>query len=102
MLTEMNQLDDPAGSGLVDCIREIHTAIEGAKYLSRAACVDWLLDLLNSAGRTSVKEMIRDQLVIFSSGNLTTAEMFVTALDLIELAVEVDSAFDPLDLDESV
>lgn len=72
---------------------------EREKYLSKAVCVDVLLDCLNVAVRPPVQKAILGRLPEFSHGNLTTADDFSAVLDEIHLALQVDAAFDDYDLE---
>ncbi len=66
--------------------------------LSQAHCVDVLLDCMNAAVRVTVKEVVADVLTRIAHVNLVTAEEFRDMLDLVQMALAVDAAFDHLDL----
>ena len=100
MLIKKELPGDRDSKGVVPRAQEIRAAIDGTSYLSRAECVDWLLDLLNSADRSSVQRVIRHYLVIFSHGNLTPSSTFIAALEEIELAFEVDAVFDHFEFED--
>ena len=68
--------------------------INGNQYVPVADCVDWLLDCHNAAERPVVRDVVVTLLPKFSNGNLRTTDEFNEALDQIELALAVDSAFE--------
>lgn len=68
--------------------------INGSEYVPVADCVDWLLDCHNAAERPVVRDIVVTLLPKFSNGNLRSTDEFQEALDQIELALAVDSAFE--------
>jgi len=68
--------------------------INGNQFVPVADCVDWLLDCHNAAERPVVRDLVVTLLPKFSNGNLRTTNEFSEALDQIELALAVDSAFE--------
>ena len=86
---------DPIATTIASARADIH----GAEYVPVADCVDWLLDCLNVAARPDVKDVIIRILPDFTSGNLRQRSDFEQALNEVELALEVDAAFDSFGLD---
>lgn len=66
--------------------------------LDRDRCVDWLLDCLNAARRPTVRAIICNMLAAVAGANTVTGADFQLALDEVDLALQVDAAFDHLDL----
>ncbi len=94
------QKDPTTVAGLVASARARLLDIEdGGKYLEKSLCTDVLLDCLNVAVRPPVQKVILGRLPEFSHGNLTRAEDFAVVLDEIQLALQVDAAFDDFDLE---
>ncbi len=77
---------------------EARLATVGHQILGQARCVDWLLDCLNAARRPGVRDAICGALAAIADARALTATDFRKSLDDIQLAVEVDTAFDHLDL----
>lgn len=84
----------PVGRNLVAA----RSAIAGEQILGQARCVDWLLDCLNAARRPGVRSAICEAIESIAHARALTASDFRLALDGIQLALEVDTAFDHLDL----
>lgn len=94
------QQDPTTVAGLVASARARLLDADGqGEYLAKALCTDVLLDCLNVAVRPPVQKVILERLPEFSHGNLTTAEDFGVVLDEIQLALQVDAAFDDCDLE---
>lgn len=79
---------------IIATIAAARAEIDGNEYVPVADCVDWLLDCHNAAERPVVKDVVITLLPKFSNGNLRTADDITEALDQIELALSVDSAFE--------
>ena len=79
---------------IIATISAARAEISGTEFVPVADCVDWLLDCHNAAERPVVKDLVTTLLPRFSNGNLRTTDEFAQALDQIELALAVDSAFD--------
>ena len=79
---------------IIATIAAARAEIDGNEYVPVADCVDWLLDCHNAAERPVVKDVVITLLPRFSNGNLRTADDITEALDQIELALSVDSAFE--------
>ena len=89
--------DPTTVAGLVASAR--HRLLNDDKqYLEKTVCTDVLLDCLNVAVRPPVQQVILGRLPEFSHGNLATAEDFSAVLDEIQLALQVDAAFDDYDV----
>ncbi len=89
----------PTSDRIANTIASARAEINGAQYVPVSDCVDWLLDCLNVAERPDVKDVIIRILPDFSNGNIRKTRDFEQALDEVELALQVDEAFDSLDLD---
>lgn len=68
--------------------------IDGEDYVAVSDCVDTLLDCFNAAVRPDVKDIVQQILPSFSVGNVRKASDFSAALDEIQVALQVDAAFD--------
>ena len=79
---------------IIATIAAARAEINGNEYVPVSDCVDWLLDCHNAAERPIVKDVVVTLLPKFSNGNLRTADDITGALDQIELALSVDSAFE--------
>ena len=79
---------------IIATIAAARAEINGNEYVPVSDCVDWLLDCHNAAERPIVKDVVVTLLPKFSNGNLRTADDIAGALDQIELALSVDSAFE--------
>ena len=79
-------------------VESARAAIAGEQILGQARCIDWLLDCLNAARRPGVRSVICEAIASISQVRALTAQEFRLALDAIQLAFEVDTAFDHLDL----
>lgn len=77
------------------------TAIAGEQILGQSRCIDWLLDCLNAARRPGVRAAICEAIDSIADVRALTAKDFRHTLDHIQLALEVDTAFDHLDLSSS-
>lgn len=75
--------------------------INGEDFVAVADCVDTLLDCFNAAVRPDVKDVVQNLLPEFTTGNVRKAADFKAALDEIQLALQVDAAFDEVDVAES-
>ena len=73
-------------------------AADGHQILGQGRCIDWLLDCLNAARRPGVRTAICEAIASISSVRALTAVDFRRSLDDIQLALEVDTAFDHFDL----
>ncbi len=81
-------------------IEQARDRIDGEDYVPVADCVDTLLDCFNAAVRPDVKDVVQHILPAFSNGNVRKAEDFSAALDEIQVALQVDAAFDEVDLED--
>jgi hypothetical protein len=79
---------------ITETLTAARAKIYGNQYVPVADCVDWLLDCHNAAERPVVRDVVITLLPKFSNGNLRTTDEFSEALDQIELALTVDSAFE--------
>lgn len=68
--------------------------LDGEAFVPVAECVDTLLDCFNAAVRPDVKLVVEKILPDFSIGNTRKASDFAAALDEIQVALQVDAAFD--------
>lgn len=87
---------DPAP--VSDYLDKARLAAEGHQILGQARCIDWLLDCLNAARRPGVRTAICEAIASICEVRALTAVDFRRSLDNIQLALEVDTAFDHLDL----
>lgn len=95
MSAETSSQVSPTVAGCVAAARS-HSSNEA--YLAQADCIDWLLDCWNAAVRPAVKAVVAELLSEFRHVNLVTAADFTRALDHVQLALQVDAAFDHLEL----
>jgi hypothetical protein len=84
---------------VVRAVAAARSATGTQEYLAQTRCVDWLLDCFNAAVRPTVRSTVEDALRDIVHVNLVRGVDFQASLDLIELAADVDTAFDHLDLD---
>ncbi len=94
----MAMFTPPATSTVAGCVADARSSSAGDAYLSQTHCVDWLLDCYNAAVRPSVRAVLLEKLSEFSHVNLLTAADFFGALDQVQLALQVDAAFDHLEV----
>lgn len=80
------------------CVAEARTKTGSGAYLAQVDCIDWLLDCWNAAVRPAVRAVVEELLSEFRHVNLVTADDFARALDHVQLALQVDAAFDHLEL----
>jgi hypothetical protein len=80
-------------------IADARAATVGVPFLPQGTTVDVLLDCLNAAVRPSVKRVILDSLADFGHRNMSPTGEFIECLDRIQVALQVDAAFDDLALD---
>ncbi len=73
--------------------------IDGEDYVPVADCLDTLLDCFNAAVRPDVKDVVKTILPSFSVGNVRKVSDFSAALDEIQVALQVDAAFDEVVVD---
>jgi hypothetical protein len=97
----MSTTDQPTPAPVTRSIATARAAIAGEQILGQSRCVDWLLDCLNAARRPGVRTVICEAIASMSEVRALTAADFRVALDSIQLAVQVDAAFDHLDLAQS-
>lgn len=69
------------------------------QYIARGVATDWLLDLLNAALRPPVRRVVLSALADFSHRNMAPAPEFFGALDRIQIALQVDAAYDEVELE---
>ena len=60
--------------------------------------MDWLLDCFNASVRPSVRGVVGEMLTRIAFVNLVTARDFAEMLDHVQLALQVDAAFDHLEI----
>ncbi len=94
----MSTFTAPSAPTVAGCIREAREVAGQQAYLSQSACVDVLLDCLQASVRRSVRAIIEHQLQILISRGLVTAAEFNDMLDHVQLALQVDAAFDHLEI----
>lgn len=98
----MTTFEAPQIPTVASCVAEARARIErghaGEAHLSQGPCVDWLLDCLNASVRTSVRAVIAERLSEIAHVNLVTRHWFVETLDHIQLGLQVDAAFDHLEV----
>lgn len=98
----MTTFATPQVPTVASCVAEARARIEigdpGETHLSQGPCVDWLLDCLNASVRTSVRAVISERLSEIAHVNLVTRRWFLETLDHIQLGLQVDAAFDHLDV----
>jgi hypothetical protein len=94
----MTMFTPPATSTVAGCVADARSSAGDDAYLSQTHCVDWLLDCYNAAVRPSVRAVLVEKLTEFSHVNLLTATEFTGALDHVQLALQVDAAFDHLEI----
>ncbi len=94
----MTLFTPPDAPTVASCVADARSASAGSDYLSQAHCVDWLLDCFNAAVRPSVRHVVAEMLGDISAVTLVPAPVFDDMLDLVQLALQVDAAFDHLEL----
>lgn len=94
----MTMFTPPAISTVASCLADARSSTAADAYLSQTHCVDWLLDCYNAAVRPTVRAVLVEKLSEFSHVNLLTASAFLEALDHVQLALQVDAAFDHLEV----
>ncbi len=94
----MTLFTPPDAPTVAGCVVDARTASAGSDYLSQAHCVDWLLDCYNAAVRSSVRHVVTEMLSDISGVTLVPAPAFADMLDQVQLALQVDAAFDHLEL----
>ena len=80
------------------CVADARSSLPVEGYVSQKHCVDWLLDCYNAAVRPSVRAIVAEKLAEISHVRLVAAEAFAQALDHVQLALQVDAAFDHLEV----
>ncbi len=88
----------PHMTTVAGCVAEARAHIVDHAYLSQGRCVDWLLDCLNAAVRSSVRTVVTEKLDTIRGVTLVAGPAFADMLDEIHLALQVDAAFDHLEL----
>jgi hypothetical protein len=96
----MSTTDQPTPAPVTRYVAKARAATAGDQILGQSRCVDWLLDCLNAARRPGVRAVICEAIASISQARALTANDFRKALDDIQLAVQVDTAFDHLDLNK--
>ncbi len=94
----MTMFTPPATSAVAGCLADARSSAASDAYISQAHCIDWLLDCYNAAVRRPVRAVLVEKLQEFGHVNLVTAAEFFCALDLVQLALQVDAAFDHLEI----
>lgn len=77
-------------------VADARTKTSNEAYLAQADCIDWLLDCWNAAVRPAVRSVVGEILAEFRHVSLVTSRDFDRALDHIQMALQVDAAFDHL------
>lgn len=95
-MTVANPLPTNSHPTVAATIATARDRIEGEDYVPVAECVDTLLDCFNAAVRPDVKSVVQEILPSFSVGNVRRASDFSAALDEIQVALQVDAAFDEI------
>lgn len=94
----MTLFTPPAAPTVASCVADARAASAGSTHLSQARCVDWLLDCFNASVRASVRGVVGEMLTRIAFVNLVTARDFAEMLDHVQLALQVDAAFDHLEI----
>ena len=88
----------PSAPTVARCVVDARSSIPSGQFLSQTHCVDWLLDCYNAAVRPSVRAVITEKLAEISHVGLVAVAAFTQMLDHIQLALQVDAAFDHLEI----
>ncbi len=94
----MSTFNPPISPTVATCVAQARTEVAEERFVAQAECVDVLLDCLNAAVRPVVRDFITEALSAIASVRLVRAEEFVASLDQIQMALQVDAAFDHLEL----
>ena len=94
----MTLFTPPDAPTVAGCVTEARNESAGSEYLSQARCVDWLLDCFNAAVRPSVRHVVAEMLGDITGVTLVPGRVFSDMLDHVQLALQVDAAFDHLEL----
>ncbi len=94
--TRFGEIELPTVAALLGAAR---LELAGEQYIPRGVATDWLLDLLNAAVRPSVKRVILLTLEDFCHRNMSPAAEFFEALDRVQIALQVDAAYDDFELE---
>ncbi len=88
----------PSAPTVARCIADARALVEGEQFVAQARCVDALLDCLNAAVRVSVVDTVLEILSDIAHVKLVKAAEFSSALDFVQMSLQVDAAFDHLEL----
>lgn len=94
----MSIFTPPQTNSVATWVSAARIATDGQQLVAQVDCVDWLLDCLNACVRPSVGAIIEQHLTAIAHITVVRAADFVRALDEIQLALQVDAAFDHLEL----
>ncbi|MDH3681448.1 MAG: hypothetical protein OEV40_16035 [Acidimicrobiia bacterium] len=89
------------GAAVSAWVASARADVANEQVLDQSRCVDWLLDCLNAARRPTVRAIICEALAGLSQARTVAGAEFRLALDHVDLALQVDAAFDHLDLTAS-
>lgn len=98
-MTEHPSMQDP--TTVAGHLAKARRRFAESEYIEKTLCTDVLLDCLNVAVRPPVRAVILEGLPQFSHGNLATLVDFTEVLDEIQLALQIDAAFDEFELSAS-
>ena len=79
-------------------VADARAKLSNDAYVAQSDCVDWLLDCLNVAVRSAVRAVIVERLNDIRHLNIVAGTDMASALDHIQMALQVDAAFDHLEL----
>ncbi len=97
-MIDQPQFNPPATESVATCVARARLDVAGERFVSQSSCVDALLDCLNAAVRPTVEVFIIEALQAVAHLRLVKVAEFVAALDEIQMALQVDAAFDHLEL----
>ena len=95
----MSAFTPPTTPTVASHVAEVRTTMPSGVHLPQSYCVDWLLDCFSAAVRPSVRAIVVEKLNDVRHLSVVVASDFTATVDHVQLALQVDAAFDHFELD---